>query len=176
MVSGEWNIRTAMIHDAAAIAEVHVESWKSTYAGIFPRTLLGDLSVEQRKCFWQDSLAVPSVITLVACGTGGGVMGFITGGEERTGQLHCEGEIYAIYLRQEAQRQGLGTLIVRRFVRELRTRGFASMAVWVVALNPSRDFYERLGGKVIGERQFERGGQSFTEIAYGWHNLSTFSE
>jgi GNAT superfamily N-acetyltransferase len=74
-----------------------------------------------------------------------------------------EGELYAIYLLDLAQRQGLGTLLVQHFVRELRARGFGSMAVWVLAPNPFKKFYEVLGGKVIAEQQIERGGQSFIE-------------
>jgi len=77
------------------------------------------------------------------------VVGFICGGAERTGQLKCDGELHAIYMLQIAQRQGLGTLLVRRFVREFRSRGLTSMAVWVLALNPFRRFYEVLGGEVI---------------------------
>ena len=45
------------------------------------------------------------------------------------------------------------------------------MAVWVLGLNPYRKFYEALGARVIGEKTIERSGQSFAEIAYGWHDL-----
>jgi hypothetical protein len=48
------------------------------------------------------------------------------------------------------------------------------MAVWVLALNPFRKFYETLGGQIIAEQQIERGGKAFTEIAYGWTDLSKF--
>lgn len=52
--------------------------------------------------------------------------------------------------------------------------GVASMATWVLARNPSRKFYEALGGKVIAEREVDRDGESFAEIAYGWSDLSKF--
>jgi hypothetical protein len=48
------------------------------------------------------------------------------------------------------------------------------MAVWVLALNPARRFYERLGGKVIGHKAIELGGQIFLEVAYGWQSLNVF--
>jgi len=102
-------------------------------------------------------------------------VGFVSGGKERTGQLGCDGELYAIYLRPEAQRKGLGALLVRQFAHELVARGFASMAVWVLELNPARRFYECLGAKVIGQQQIERGGQTFVEIAYRWESLSVFA-
>jgi len=177
MLNGAWYIRPAVIHDARAIAEVHVESWKSTYRGIFPEALLNGLSAEKRESFWRDSLAAhdpSSGLTLVGCDASGNVVAFISGGKERTGRLGCDGEIYAIYLLHEVQRKGLGALLVRQFVHDLDTRGFGSMAVWVLALNPSRRFYESLGGKVIGQQQIERGGHPFIEVAYGWRSLSVF--
>jgi len=79
-----------------------------------------------------------------------------------------------MYLIESVQRQGLGTLLIRRFVSELRSAGFTSMAVWVLARNPSRRFYEGLGGKLITEQQIVRGGESYVEIAYGWSDLSAY--
>ena len=148
MMFDERTTRPAVIEDAPAIAQVHVESWKTTYKGIFPKSLLDRLSVSDRTSFWNETLAKPSArfVTLVACDEAGRVVGFVCGGAERTGQLGCDGELQAMYLLEGVQRQGLGTLLIRRFVQELRSVGFNSMAVWVLARNPSRRFYEALGG------------------------------
>jgi GNAT superfamily N-acetyltransferase len=152
--------------------------WRTTYKGIFSGDLLDNLSVDKRAHSWRETLASPepNSATLVACNADGNVVGFITGGAERTGRVGCEGELYAIYLLQFVQRRGLGRLLVQYFVRELRARGFGSMAVWVLAANPSRKFYEALGGQVVAEQQIERDGQSFTELAYGWQDLDTFKD
>jgi GNAT superfamily N-acetyltransferase len=172
------NVRPARVNDARGIADVHVASWRTTYKGIFPDTLLDGLCVDKREQSWRETLAAsePSSVTLVACDVDGSIVGFISGGVERTGRLGYEGEVYAIYLLQLAQRQGLGTLLVQHFVRELRARGVGSMAVWVLAENPFRQFYEALGGKLVTEQQIECGGQSFTESAYGWQDLNTFRD
>jgi hypothetical protein len=37
MQNGAWNIRPALVQDARAIAAAHVESWRTTYKGIFPK-------------------------------------------------------------------------------------------------------------------------------------------
>jgi len=170
-------IRPALVNDGPGIARVHVESWKTTYAGIFPEAVLTALSVEKRAHFWRGSLAAPKPgsITLVACDPTGSVVGFVAGGKERTGQLGRDGELYSIYLLQATQRQGVGTLLLRYFVRELRVREFTSMVVWVLDVNPSRKFYEVLGGQVISQQYIERGGQSYLELAFGWDDLSTIS-
>ena len=176
MMFDERTIRPAVVEDAPAIAQVHVESWKTTYKGIFPESLLDRLSVSDRTRSWNETLAKPPArfVTLVACDDAGGVVGFVCGGAERTGQLGCDGELQAMYLLERVQRRGLGTLLIRRFVRELRSLGFDSMAVWVLGRNTSRRFYEALGGRVMTEQQIERGGESYVEIGYGWRDLSQF--
>jgi ribosomal protein S18 acetylase RimI-like enzyme len=178
MPDDPWIIRTAEPEDAPGIALVHVESWRTTYAGIFPESVLNALSVEKRASFWRDTLAAPerSSAALVACSRDGKVVGFVSGGKERSGELGCDGELYAIYLFREAQRTGLGTRLVRGLVRQLEERGFTSMAVWVLELNPAKKFYEALGGEAIGRKSLEQQGQSFEEIAYGWSSLRRFRE
>jgi GNAT superfamily N-acetyltransferase len=177
MLSDEWSIRLAVPEDGPAIARVHGESWKTTYRGIFPEAVLERLSVADRTQFWNDTLARPPArfVTLVACNGAGSVVGFVCGGAERTGELGCDGELQAMYLLEGVQRQGLGSLLIRRFVRELRSAGFHSMAVWVLARNPARRFYEALGGMRITEKEIERGGESHMELAYGGSDLNAFN-
>jgi hypothetical protein len=81
MSSEEGRIRPAVVDDAPAIARVHIESWKTTYAGIFPDNLLGQLSVPDRTRFWTETLAKPAdrFITLVACDEAGRPVGFVCG-------------------------------------------------------------------------------------------------
>ena len=45
-------IRDAELRDARGIAEVHVRSWQTAYAGIVPDEDLAQLSVDERGQFW----------------------------------------------------------------------------------------------------------------------------
>lgn len=166
-------IRPATVDDARPIAEVHVASWKRTYHAILPASVLEDASADKWETSWKERLAVAraDAITLVACGAAGEVIGFASGGAERTGSLGCDGELYAIYLLEAARGQGLGTVLVRRIAGQLQSMGLSSMAVWVLDLNPYKKFYEALGGAVIGEKTMQRGGESFVALAYGWKDL-----
>ena len=178
MLLDESTIRPATVEDARSIEEVHVASWKTTYRNIFLASLLEGLSVDQRETGWKEILSQGGAgLTLVACDSEGQVIGFASCGAERIATLSCDGvscdgELQAIYLLESVRGQGLGTLVVRRVARELQSRGFSSMVVWVLALNPYRKFYEALGGVKIGEKTIERGGQEFVEVAYGWQDLS----
>jgi hypothetical protein len=44
------------------------------------------------------------------------------------------------------------------------------MLVWVLADNPSRRFYEALGGAPVRTQHIEFGGTLLEEIAYGWRD------
>ena len=46
------------------------------------------------------------------------------------------------------------------------------MLVWVLADNPSRGFYQALGGVQIRQQTITVGGAELLEIAYGWSNIS----
>jgi len=46
--SPKVGIRGATLGDAAAIAGVHIVSWRETYLGLIPETMLRDLSVSVR--------------------------------------------------------------------------------------------------------------------------------
>ncbi len=47
------------------------------------------------------------------------------------------------------------------------------MLVWVLERNPSKQFYESLGGQPIDEAMIDIGGEEFKEIAYYWENIDS---
>src|SRR6266852_2478242 len=103
-------IREASPTDATAIARVHVDSWRTTYAGIVPADYLANLSYARREQFRCDisSTPPPSGCVYVAAEDPGEVVGFASGGSERSGNTLYQGALYAIYLLAPYQPQGLG--------------------------------------------------------------------
>jgi ribosomal protein S18 acetylase RimI-like enzyme len=65
------------------------------------------------------------------------------------------------------QGRGIGRLLFEEVVRRLRAEGFDSMMLWVLAGNPARRFYERMGGKPVRTQTITI-GRELTEIGYGW--------
>jgi hypothetical protein len=41
----------------------------------------------------------------------------------------------------------------------------------VLKRNPYRRFYQKLGGRILGEETIEIGGVPFQELVYGWEGL-----
>jgi L-amino acid N-acyltransferase YncA len=165
-----FTIRHAGIEDAASIASVHVESWKTTYAGIVPADYLASLSSAGRTESWREQLQQATALILVA-EDATGVIGFACGGKLREPIDGFDAELYAIYLLHQQQKQGVGRMLTRKLAQDLRRQGFKSLVVWVLARNPAAGFYARLGGSPVAEKEIEIGGAWLTEIAFAWTNL-----
>ena len=170
-------IREARAVDAAAIARVHVDSWRTTYAGILPSGFLASLSYTTREQSWSRALSAASgrSFTCVAEDEEGRIVGFASGGLEREGDPVYKGELYAIYVLAQYQRRGIGSRLAAAVVRRLTEQDIDSMLLWVLEDNPSRGFYETLGARRIREKTAEVGGIEVTEVAYGWPNLQLLS-
>ena len=166
------SIRSALPADADRIAHAHVASWRTTYQGIVSNEILANLSAEERARNWQRQLAAPQPGCFVyVAEQDGNIVGFSSSGPERSGDPTYKGEIYALYLVKECQRQGIGRMLVEASVISLLANGLESMLIWVLRDNPSRRFYEAVGGKFLREQEIEIRGQRLMEAAYGWDNL-----
>jgi GNAT superfamily N-acetyltransferase len=162
-------IRAATTEDAGAIAHVHVESWRTTYAGIVPDAYLAGLDEMLRTKLWHEWLT-RSALVLVA-ERDGKVVGFAHAGTNREPLEDCDGELYSIYLLRESQRHGAGTALLGAIASALLDRGFRSLAVWVLERNPARSFYEKKGAHLSASKVIEIGGVRLMEVAYVWPEL-----
>jgi ribosomal protein S18 acetylase RimI-like enzyme len=168
----QFSNRRATLKDADAIAAVHVESWKTTYAGIVPDEYLASLDVGERAGMWKRLLASPDLFIFVA-EDGTGVFGFVGGGRVREAISGFAAELYALYVLREHQGRGAGRLLTFALVDRLCEEGFESMLVWVLRENPAVSFYIHLGGVQIANKSIEIGGASLEESAFGWPSLGT---
>lgn len=165
-------IRPATLQDVPGIARVHVDSWRTTYAGIVPDDFLAALSYEDAEARWNRWLgdAERRMIVMVAA-QGDRVIGFASGGKERDGSTEFTGELYAIYLFREAQGHGTGRRMFEAIAAGLREQGHESLLIWVLARNPSREFYRRIGGELVATKVITIGGVELEEEGYGWRSL-----
>jgi GNAT superfamily N-acetyltransferase len=127
---------------------------------------------------WQRTFAAQRTVVFVAeSKLEGQIIGFASGGEERSKKYpEYPGELYAIYLLRGEQGKGLGTLLTTSVLGRLRQEGFNSVLVWVLAQNPYRHFYERMGGRFLGSQNIQIGEIALEEIAYGWRDTNALVE
>jgi GNAT superfamily N-acetyltransferase len=166
-------IRKAVADDAAGIARVHVDSWKTTYKGIVSDTFLNQLSYESREKMWASYFQKdqPAGCLYVAESDKGEIIGFANAGPERSKKFDYDSELFAIYILQEYQRQNIGTRLMKTVAKDLVEQGFQSMLVWVLEKNPSRKFYKSLQPDFVVEDIIQIGDNLYKEVALGWKRI-----
>jgi ribosomal protein S18 acetylase RimI-like enzyme len=148
-------IRPLADADIDAVAEVHVRTWQSAYAGIVPAEVLDALDPAVNASRRRARPAPPGTATLVA-DDDGTILGFVAFGPSRVDQGDeydfSTGELYAIYVHPDHQGAGTGRRLITAAREALTKAGFPEMRLWVLTENhPARRFYERLGLTPDGE-------------------------
>ncbi|MEF2098178.1 GNAT family N-acetyltransferase [Bacillus sp. CFBP9009] len=164
-------IRKAMEQDVRGIANVHINSWKTTYKGILPDQYLSSMNLEAKKKNWLRNLKMLHNATFVAESDNGEIIGFAAGGPEQTNDPHIQGEVYAIYFLQEYQRQGLGRKMIKAVIHELMIMEHQNLIIWALKDNPSCGFYRALGGQVRAEKTVKMAGIELIEVGFGWEDI-----
>ena len=164
-------IRAACRDDAEAIGRIHVETWQDSYAGILPDSSLVRMSADIEGGRWARTLG-RSERVLVAELASGALVGFGSCGRARIRTLPYAGEVFTLYVLPGYQGQGIGRALLNGLFGTLRAAGRASAIIWVLESNPSRYFYEAMGGRHVADRQERVWGCLVGEAAYGWDSLS----
>jgi ribosomal protein S18 acetylase RimI-like enzyme len=173
-------IRRATRSDATAIGRVHVETWQSAYAGLLPDAMLAHMSDVRHSAMWARALEDPGEARgiFVADDEAMGVVGFGSCGPVRDppegldDKARRVGEVYLLYVEPDFQNQGLGRRLLDAMFRQLRSDGFDTAVLWMLAENPTRFFYEGLGGALVGQRTDTFAGVDVDEVAYAWRDLA----
>jgi ribosomal protein S18 acetylase RimI-like enzyme len=172
-------IRRAQLADSSAIGRVQVETWQSAYAGLLPDDMLAGMSDVRHAAMWMQTLSNPREGrgVFVADDSDMGVVGFGSCGPVRDtpegldGTEVRVGEVYLLYVEPDFQNQGIGRRLLDALFRQLRADGFDTAVLWMLADNPTRFFYEGLGGQRVGEREDTFAGSDVDEVAYAWRDL-----
>src|SRR5262249_46066922 len=169
-------IRRATKSDAAEIGRVHVETWQSTYAGLLPDKTLAAMSDVRQSAWWSRVLADPREArgvfvaddeAMAGVGFGSGRPGRKPPGgvkERRRGGTRAQvGEVYTLYVESDFQNRGLGRRLLDALFRQLRSDGCDAVVLWMLADNPTRFFYEGMGGEIVGSRREAFAGTTVDE-------------
>jgi ribosomal protein S18 acetylase RimI-like enzyme len=179
-------IRRARPADAAAIGAVHVATWRSAYAGVLPDEYLSGLSALRHASGYQQAIADRrdghALFVAVASGPdappghdgreGGMVVGFVSGGRARRPGFG-DGEVETLYVLDDFRDCGVGRRLMRAMAAHLAAVGCRSVMLWVLEANPTRWFYQRLGGRPVARESIAFAGQSLDQLAFAWDPIDT---
>jgi ribosomal protein S18 acetylase RimI-like enzyme len=92
-------------------------------------------------------------------------------GPNRDESLDYKGEIYNLHVWPAFQGRGIGQRLILEVSRDFQHKGWRSMLVWTLEENPSRRFYEKLGGRIAAQKEDEYLGFKASVLAYGWDDI-----
>jgi ribosomal protein S18 acetylase RimI-like enzyme len=176
------SIRRARPTDAVAIGAVHVAAWRSAYPGILPDSYLARLSVARQAAYYDAAIRGGTGVHVatasgvdVPTGSGPRIVGYTTAGRTRlsssvtiAGRRLGEGEIETLYVLDDWRERGVGRRLIRAAAAHLAESGCRTAFLWVLRDNPSRWFYERLGGRTIAESTTQVAGHPVPQLAFVW--------
>ncbi|CAM5240711.1 GNAT family N-acetyltransferase [Streptomyces tanashiensis] len=164
-------IREALPEDAAALAAVHVLSWRAAYRDLVPAAYLDALDVEERAAVWHARLTAPDrAAVLVATDDDGRVVAFscFRAWPDEEFAAGSTAELAALYALPEVWGTGVGRVLLSASTEALVADGFRAAALWVFAGNGrGRRFYEAAGWRPDGTAvREETGGRVLEELRY----------
>ena len=163
------NIRPARPDDAAGIAAVHVAAWQAAYAGILPEAYLAGMSRTRQAAYYLARIAAGPGVFVAADPH---VVGFATAGRPRTRGLG-DGEVETLYVLDDWRDQGVGRGLLHAAAAHLQATGCTSLFLWVLRDNPSRWFYQRMGGRAAMESAVQVAGIAVPQVAFVWDPITT---
>jgi ribosomal protein S18 acetylase RimI-like enzyme len=178
------SIRRARPSDAIAIGAVHVAAWRSTYPGILPDGFLARLSVPRQAAYYDAAIRSSTGVFVASAsgndvppGSGSRIVGFATAGRSRVSEIPgrrlAEGEVETLYVLDDWRDRGVGRKLMRVAAGHLAETGCKSCFVWVLRDNPSRWFYQRLGGRPVAEAMTHVAGQQVPQTAFVWDPIES---
>lgn len=171
------NLRAARREDSRALAQVHIDTWRHTYAGMVPDQYLASMTLDEQARSWRhwintcsprESILLVETLPEDGALAQSRIVGFGHAGPSRDRNLPHSGEVYTLYVDIDWQGRGIGRQLLDRLFTGLIEAGMESAVIWVLAKNPSRFFYEAVGGQRIAERQERFAGVLLDEVAYTW--------
>jgi ribosomal protein S18 acetylase RimI-like enzyme len=167
----EVNIRLAKVEDSAGIAKVQIDSYRIGYRGLVPDHFYAHMTIEEQTQDWIDILSKANPNPLyVAVDDENHVLGYALGRLLTDEKFDCE--LSALHILKDHQRQGHGTALMSAIAKHYTDAGHTSLVLWTIKGNSARAMYEKLGGKLAGEKTYSLDADTeLTEVAYGWQDM-----
>ena len=157
-------VRRPEFDEFSAIAEIKVKGWQSTYNKIVDEAFLQKLSAEQicdvmRENKKKDRYLIAEV--------GGEIVGFCRYRLCEKVDGHCRGAISELYVKPEQKRMGIGGLLFRYALDDLKESGCGSAELGCFSENHSAlAFYRKMNGVFIGKEAVEIDGRKYAVDQY----------
>jgi ribosomal protein S18 acetylase RimI-like enzyme len=135
-------VRHAVAEEAEALARLHLDCWRETYARQLSPGFMAGQDMEGRLALWRHLLAGPHAARQYVAADGGRLVGF-AGSLPAEDGVREQTELWGIYLLASHQGRGLGQALLDAAI------GKEAAALWVAEDNPRAQAFYRSNGFVF---------------------------
>ena len=157
--------------DISAVARVQVEAWDAAYRGLIPDEVIDARTVELRTNQWSGAVADPRSLIFVACDSDGNVQGFASARVLVEPESGFQSYLQTLYVRPEFWRKGIGRQLLRAVCSHLSALGVRNVVLRTMRLGDAREFYDRLGARVVPEGIVREAGK-FDDVVYAFDDVA----
>lgn len=153
-------IRTPSPTDAAALADLHVQTWRETYTHLLPENYFDEAFVQGRHEMWSRLTNTPREdLTVRLAELDGVLVGFAMSGRPLGDDPPRDRQLYFIYVAASAHGTGAGQALLEAVL------GDGPALLWVAKQNPRAiAFYRRNGFAFDGVEQLDPGAPAITDL------------
>jgi ribosomal protein S18 acetylase RimI-like enzyme len=164
--------RRPELHQAEALAALHVQCWLEAYSEILPPDLLASFSPEKRLPLWLKVIPDETRFVLAAFDQSQPV-GFVISGPSTENYIEDQdGNLDTIYIAASHYRRGIGRELLARAAENWLKRGGKTMTVGVLAQNiRARSFYESQGARLAKLTTYNWDGHDLPDAIYVFEDL-----
>ncbi len=160
-------IRNIKKEDIPQVVDIQIRAWRTAYKGIIDDDFLGKMDKEERikkreKDYTENSFIVAELNNEVV-----GFCRYIDNIEKIQEIPEADCELRALYVKPELKHNGIGRKMFEYAVNEFRNLGKRKMIIGCLKDNePSKKFYDKIGGRVIKERLIHIGNRDYEEVIF----------
>ena len=160
-------IRNVKLEDLEEVTKIQIEGWQKNYRKIVDDEFLDNLdfrdTLEKRKRDYQEN----GFVVAVKDDKIAGFCRYLNDNSKSLEYPFIDCEIMALYIKEDMKRCGIGTKLVSYIKEEFRKINKKRMVIWCLKDNfNARKFYEKIGGKELGEKEIIIGNKKYLETGY----------
>ena len=161
----DYVIRKNELKDQEQMARIKIDGWMNTYDKIIASKYLKTLDYKKQTERYIASFDEYKDLVFVAV-RGDEVLGYSCFHlQDKSGKF--DSELVSLYIKPQEKGKGIGTNLLKETAKELLSKGKTNMIIWCLSENHEAiKFYEKLGGKIVIEKDARIGDELYKEYGF----------
>ncbi|MBM6745505.1 GNAT family N-acetyltransferase [Drancourtella massiliensis] len=162
-------IRRMTKEDIPDMVNIQVRSWQIAYRGIVDDSYLDSIDIEEKISKREQDYLETEFIVAEEDSKIVGFCRYTDNNQFSPFMSDIDCELIALYVAPSLKRKGIGKKLFEYTKNDLINRERESMIIWCLKDNePSKKFYQKMGGKIVAEKAVDMGGKTYYEVGFAY--------